>query len=291
VSPLYVYDKRGTELFELQCRTPEYYLRRVEAALLREHAAEIVDHCGFVPIVELGAGTADKTRILLGEYEAEDVPCDYYPIDVDTETLSEAADRLVAAFPHLVVHCLGTTYQDGLRALPPLSGPRLYLFLGSSIGNMEWQEIVEFLAELYSNMPQGSFFLVGADLDKDPATINQAYNDAAGHGPRSTLNILAHLNWRYGSDFALECFRYQSHYNATLKRNEVQIESVIDQIVTLSTLDFQVAFAAGERIDAEIMWKFDPDAFMWLLQGAGFSLARRWIQEVYQYGLFLFVRR
>jgi L-histidine Nalpha-methyltransferase len=290
VSAMYVYDKRGTELFERQCLTAEYYLRRVEAALLREHAAEIVEHCGFLPIVELGAGTADKTRILFAEYEANGVDCHYFPIDVDTETLSVAAKRLIDAFPNLMVHCLGTTYEQGLRTLPSSQAPRLYLCLGSSIGNMQWHEIVEFLADLHLHMPQGSYFLVGADLDKDPAIINSAYNDAAGYGPRSTMNILAHLNRRYGGDFALDQYCYRSSYNAALKKNEVHIESLVEQVVTLRALDFRVAFSAGELIDAEIMWKFEPDGFVELLGAAGFLPVRRWIQAVYQYGLFLFVR-
>ena len=290
VSATYVYDKRGTALFERQCLTPEYYLRRVEAALLREHAAEIADLCGFVPIVELGAGTADKTRILIGEYAAKHVRCDYYPIDVDTVTLSETAGRLVDIFPNLEVHCLGTTYQAGLRALPLSQTPKLYLFLGSSIGNMEWREIVEFLADLHRHMPEGGHFLVGADLHKDPAIIDRAYNDSAGYGPNSTLNMLAHLNWRYDGNFVLERFRYRSRYDAALKKNVVHIESLLEQVITLRALNFDVRFAASELIEAEIMWKFDPHEFVALVEGAGFSSVRQWVHEVYQYGLFLFRR-
>src|SRR6266436_3919137 len=138
ISSVYVYDKRGTGLFERQCGTPEYYLRRVESQLLNRYAGDIVELCGFLPIVELGAGTAEKTRSLLAEYAKHGVRCDYFPIDVDTETLSEAMRMLVSAFPLLHVHCLGTMYHEGLRARPPCPQGRLFTFLGSSLGNMEW---------------------------------------------------------------------------------------------------------------------------------------------------------
>ncbi|MDP9013242.1 MAG: L-histidine N(alpha)-methyltransferase [Pseudomonadota bacterium] len=291
VSSVYVYDKWGTELFELQCGTPEYYLRRVEAQLLRSHAADLIGMCGCVPIVELGAGTAEKTQILFAEFEKRGVWCDYFPIDVDIETLSRTAHRLTAHFPHLVVHCLGTTYQHGLRTLPACAPARLFLFLGSSLGNMELAEIDDLLSQLFRYANPGDYLVLGADLDKDPAVINRAYNDAAGYGPRSTLNILSHLNHRYDGNFVVDQFRYRSRYNVELKRNEVRIESLIDQSVTLDRLGVTVAFGANELIDAEIMWKFDPAALASILERAGFSMVQQWIEPTYRYGLFLMRRR
>src|SRR5712675_590600 len=141
ISSVYVYDKRGTELFERQCDTPEYYLRRTETQLLNCCAGDIVGLCGPLPIVELGAGTAQKTRILLREYAKRELRCDYLPIDVDVATLTESAHELVSAFPLLYVHCLGTTYENGLRLVPSWPQPRLFVFLGSSLGNMEWREV------------------------------------------------------------------------------------------------------------------------------------------------------
>src|SRR6266478_1930595 len=128
ISSVYVYDKRGTALFERQCDTPEYYLRRVESQLLKWYSGDIVELCGFLPIVEVGAGTAEKTRTLLAEYAKQGMRCGYFPIDVDTETLAESARMLVSAFPLLSVHCLGTTYHEGLRALPRTDRTRLFLF-------------------------------------------------------------------------------------------------------------------------------------------------------------------
>jgi dimethylhistidine N-methyltransferase len=287
ISPVYVYDKRGTELFERQCGTPEYYLRRIETQLLNDHASHIVELCGPLPVIELGAGTAEKTRVLLAEYAKRGVRCDYFPIDVDTETLAESARKLVSDFPLLVVHCLATTYEKGLRALPACPQARLFMFLGSSIGNMEWREIEHLLSQLFDSGAPGDYFLLGADLDKDPAIIDAAYNDSAGYGPRSTLNMLDHLNHRYGGNFITDNFRYRSQYDRHRKRNDVWIESLVDQTVTLASLGLTVSFRAGELIEAEIMWKFDPDELAALLSGAGFSMVRRWIQPVYRYGLFL----
>jgi L-histidine N-alpha-methyltransferase len=287
ISSIYVYDKRGTELFERQCGTPEYYLRRVESQLLNAYAGEIVGLCGFPPIVELGAGTAEKTRILIAEYAKRGKRCDYFPIDVDLETLSESAQRLASALPILFVNCLGATYQEGLRLLPRSPCARLFMFLGSSLGNMEWQEIDDLLSQLFDNGAPGDYLLLGADLDKDPAIIDRAYNDSAGYGPCSTLNMLDHLNHRYGGNFVTDNFRYRSKYDSRTKRNEVRIESLVDQTVTLGSLGFTVSFSAGELIYAEVMWKFDPDELSAVLDGAGFSMMRRWIEPVYRYGLFL----
>jgi dimethylhistidine N-methyltransferase len=287
ISSIYVYDKRGTELFERQCGTPDYYLRRVESRLLNWYAGDIVGLCGFPPIVELGAGTSEKTRVLLAEYAKHGMRCDYFPIDIDTETLSYSARELVSTFPLLFVHCLGTTYHKGLRALPLCSGARLFMFLGSSLGNMEWREIDGLLSELFDSGRRGDYFLLGADLDKDPAVIDRAYNDSAGYGPRSTLNMLNHLNRRYGGNFVVNNFRYRSKYDSRMKRNEVRIESLVDQTVTLSALGITVSFGAAELIDAEVMWKFDPDELNSVLDRAGFSMARRWIEPTYRYGLFL----
>ena len=290
ISAVYVYDQVGTPLFEQQCRTPEYYLRRAEAVLLKAYAADIVRLCGVLPIVELGAGTAEKTRILLAECAKRGTRCDYFPIDVDVETLMGAAHRLVEDYPKLFVHCLGGTYQECLAALPRDGRPRLFLFLGSSLGNMEWHEMQALLAQISRHTAPGDHLLVGADLDKDPAVIDRAYNDAAGFGARSTLNMLTHLNWRYGGDFAMDRFAYRSVYDAGARRNEVRIESLVQQTVTLRDLEFRVALGESELIDAEVMWKFEPWKLTQLLENAGFSLVREWIEPIYRYGIFL-VRR
>jgi L-histidine N-alpha-methyltransferase len=165
--------------------------------------------------------------------------------------------------------------------------PRLFLFLGSSLGNMEWPEMDALLAQIYRHTAPGDYLLVGADLDKDPAVIDRAYNDAAGFGARSTLNMLAHLNWRYGGDFAMDQFAYRSAYDAGARRNEVRIESLVQQTVTLRDLEFRVALGESELIDAEVMWKFEPMELTQLLENAGFSLVREWIEPVYRYGIFL----
>lgn len=287
ISSVYVYDKTGTALFERQCATPEYYLRRAESRLLGRCAAQITSTCGTSSIVELGAGTAEKTCILLAEFTKCGMRCDYFPVDVDIETLGESAERLASEFPSLSVHCLGTTYQSALRALPAWMSARLFLFLGSSLGNMEWPEIDSLLSELFDGSASGDYLLLGADLDKEPAVIDQAYNDSAGYGPRSTLNMLDHLNRRYGGNFVTSNFRYRSKYDPHTRRNEVRIESLMDQTVTLAAAGFTVSLSAGELIDAEVMLKFKPDEVEAALQRAGFGLVQRWIEPLYQYGLFL----
>ncbi len=197
ISSVYVFDKRGSELFEQQCATAEYYLRRAESDLLRSHAGEIAEEAGFAPLVELGAGTAEKTRIFFAEYVKRGKRCDYYPIDVDAQTLAHALPALTAEYSQLYAHCLGTTYVKGLEVLREERSAKLFLFLGSSIGNMELDEIDDLLRRIHDSGRRGDYLLVGADLNKDPSIIDRAYNDAAGCGRRSTLNMLSHLNARY----------------------------------------------------------------------------------------------
>jgi uncharacterized SAM-dependent methyltransferase len=153
---------------------------------------------------------------------------------------------------------------------------------------MEWQEIHGLLSQLFDSGAQGDYLLLGADLDKDPAIIDRAYNDSAGYGARSTLNVLDHLNRRYGGNFVAERFRYRSRYDSRMRKNEVRIESLVDQTVTLAALGFTLSLGAGELIDAEVMWKFDPEELAAILDNAGFSMLRRWIEPTYRYGLFLF---
>ena len=131
---------------------------------------------------------------------------------------------------------------------------------------------------------------MGVDLDKDPAEIDRAYNDVQGYGAQSTLNMLHHLNWRYDGDFRVEQFCYRSRYDAAMRRNEVRLESVIAQPVRLRKLDLTISFQSGECIEAEIMWKFDPEELSQRFARAGFIPARRWIHPVYRYGLFLLRR-
>jgi uncharacterized SAM-dependent methyltransferase len=156
---------------------------------------------------------------------------------------------------------------------------------------MDLQEIDELLSQLFRAGSTGDHLLLGIDLDKDPAIINAAYNDSAGWGPRSTLNMLPHLNHRYGGNFLTCNFAYRSQYNARLRRNEVYIESLVDQSVTLSSLRFSAFFARSEWIEAEVMYKFDPGDLASILDRAGFSMVRRWIDPVYRYGLFLLGHR
>jgi L-histidine Nalpha-methyltransferase len=156
---------------------------------------------------------------------------------------------------------------------------------------MESRDIDGLLGDLFRHGSPGDYLLLGADLHKDPAIIDRAYNDSAGYGARSALNALSHLNRRYGGDFALDRFRYLSRYDAAAMRNEVRFESVADQTVTLARLGLTISFARSELIEAEVMWKFDPDALSSRLSDAGWKEVERWIDPVHRYGLFWLRRR
>jgi L-histidine Nalpha-methyltransferase len=287
ISAVYVYDEAGNQLFEKQCEQPEYYLTRVEARMIEARAAEILSLTGFAHLVELGAGNAQKTQAFFQAFAAGNKQCVYYPIDVDREVMARALPALIERFPGLTVHAVVGTYELGLEALPP-GVPRLFLFLGSTIGGMEKAEYGALLRRIRASMGPADFLLVAADLEKDADIIQRAYNDAAGYGPRSTLNILSHLNWRYLGDFDPGKFAYHSQYKPERQRNEIHIVSRVTQWITLKKLDLRVPFAAGEPIHAEIMWKFNPEALVQEVGALGYEYARRWTDAEFSYGLFLF---
>jgi len=147
-----------------------------------------------------------------------------------------------------------------------------------------------FLAQLSQSCAPGDFLLVGADLDKNAAMIDAAYNDAQGFGPQSTLNMLHHLNRRYRGNFDVSRFHYRSRYNPSVRCNEVHIESLVAQSISLASLQFTTELSAGELIDAEIMWKFDPDELTERCRRFRFAPVQRWIDPVLRYGLFLLRR-
>lgn len=265
--PKYFYDERGAELFEAICATPEYYPSRTEEALLLAHASHIVDAAGARHLVELGSGSARKTRHLLDAYDALGRPCVYWPFDVSAGMLVESSRALVRDYPWLRVHALVGDYLGGLRdvGLPRDGEGRLFAFLGGTIGNFEEWEASTFLREIRALMDPNDRLLLGADRVKDRAVLTAAYNDSQGVTAAFNKNVLEVLNRGLAGDFDPACFEHEAVYNAESSRIEMYLEVQQNHTVTLQALEHTLVLEAGERICTEVSRKFSTQALRHLL--------------------------
>ncbi len=302
----FFYDEHGSLLFERISALPEYYPTRTERRLLADCAPAIARATGQATLVELGSGSAEKTRLLLDAYEALGGALRYVAIDVSRASLEGAAERLLADYPRLEFGAVVGRYEEALAALseplpaaappgpeapepeaPDQAPPRLILFLGSTIGNLTPEETSLFLARLRVHSRPGDYFLVGTDLDKDPRIIEAAYNDAQGVTAAFNLNMLRHLNRRFRGDFALPQFAHRAFYDRARRQIEMQLESRMEQRVSLAALGLEARFQAGERMRTEISRKFDLDEVGAELIRHGFAPVARWSDAKAWFGLTL----
>ena len=275
IPPKYFYDQQGSQLFEQICQQPEYYLTRTEAAILAERAADIVDEVGECTLVELGSGSAVKTRLLLDECQRRHHHMRYVPIDISASMLEATARSLTADYPHLYIDALATDYLNGLAALPN-SQVRLVLFLGSNLGNFTSGEQAQLFGHLASSLQAGDHLLLGLDLRKPVAILESAYNDAAGVTAAFNLNLLQRLNRELQAGFDLSTFSHLAFYNQQVHQIEMHLRSNLAQEVTIAELDLQISFHAGETIHTEISRKFDPAEISAQLALYGFEPRALW---------------
>lgn len=288
LSPKYFYDDRGSELFEQICQLPEYYLTRTETAILQQFGPAIAQLTGPCELVELGSGSATKTRILLDAYGASGSPLRYLPIDVSGGMLKQSALDLLSRYPTLEIHGLIATYETGLQQLPSRQLPtRMICFLGSTLGNLNPPECQQFFAQVRSGLQPGEYFLLGIDLQKPIPQLEAAYNDSQGVTAAFNLNLLSHLNWRFQGNFDLKQFEHWAFYNESQHQIEMHLRSLIDQTVTLAALDFAVPFQAGETIFTEISRKFDLSQIQPELRSHGLAPCQVWTDPEQQFGLIL----
>jgi dimethylhistidine N-methyltransferase len=275
----WLYDEEGSRLFDAICALPEYYIPRAETAILAAHAGAIV---GALPpgatIVELGSGSAAKTRLVL-EAALEHAPgrVRYVPIDISATMLAASAEGLLADYPRLDIVGIAGTYEEGLGALPGLGpAPKLILWLGSNVGNFTRPAAAAFLREVRGRMGPRDRFLLGVDLRKDPAVLALAYDDPAGVTARFSLNLLLRINRELGGDFDLGGFRHQAEYDQVDGRVIIHIVSVRAQTVQIRDLGMTVCFRAGERIHTEDSYKYSRDEIGALLAAAGLRRVDGW---------------
>jgi dimethylhistidine N-methyltransferase len=274
----YFYDAAGSALFEEICGLPEYYLTRVEDAILAEHAGAMVAGWAEPPtLVELGSGSAEKTRRLIAAGLARYGRLHYVPIDVSGAAIEASCVGLVRDFPALRVTGFVGDYHESLAgAVRRLGGPKLVAFLGSSVGNYEPAEAVALLARVAGLMGPDDRFLLGADLVKDPARLERAYDDPRGVTARFNRNLLVRINRELGGDFAAERFQHRAVYRADLARVEMHLVSLDDQTVTVPAAEVSVRLAVGESIHTENSHKYTEELLRALARAAGFAEESAW---------------
>jgi dimethylhistidine N-methyltransferase len=288
--PKYLYDPLGSRLFDAICHVDEYYPTRAENEILTMHAQEIV---AALPdcrtLIELGSGSADKTRRIIEALLRRHRDLLFIPIDISASALEKSSRALLAAYPTLRIEAYAADYLEGLAAmqsLPP--GPALMLFLGSNIGNFEKAEALTFLQAIRRILRQGDALLLGADLKKDRATLEAAYNDALGVTRAFIVNELARINRELGGNFDLWAFGLRSVYNEEAGCVEVFLESLKSQSVTISGLEMTIEFAAGEWIHMEHSYKFDVAGLSQMGLQSGFGLEHTWLDSQQRFSSNLF---
>jgi dimethylhistidine N-methyltransferase len=267
----FLYDARGSALFDEICELPEYYLTRAETAILQAHATDIARLAGKgCALVEFGSGSSVKSRLLL---DAMDLAV-YAPIDISRSHLDASAAGLRRDYPSLRIEPVCADYM-ALDELPQLGAARrLGFFPGSSIGNLEPQEAIAFFHKARALLGSDGALVLGADLKKDPGRLHAAYNDDAGVTAAFTLNLLRRMNRELQATFDLDGFRHEAFYNAREGRIEIYFQSLRDQSVIVAGHTF--AFAAGERVHTEYSYKYDLPGLRRMALAGGFRIAKTW---------------
>ena len=288
--PVYFYDDRGSRLFDEITRLPEYYPTRAERAILEAHAKDMVEMAGADVLVELGAGTCDKSRVLLDAMHACGHLGSYLPLDVSATTLEEASIALSEEYPGLAVRAVVADFHHHLGHLDS-EGRRLISFLGGTIGNFDPTQRREFLSELIEVMKPGDRFLLGTDLLKDREKLVAAYDDSAGVTADFNRNVLHVLNRDLGANFAPDRFEHVARFNEEGSCIEMWLRSLDDTEVHIADLGLDVPFAAGEEMLTEISTKFAPDALWAELVAAGLEVEASWTSPGDEFLLTMALRR
>ncbi len=276
--PKHFYDARGAELFDQICDLPEYYPTRAERAILERHAGEISALTGAAELVELGSGTASKTRVLLDALHGDGTLLRYVPVDVTESMVRECAAELTAEYPGLRVHGVIGDFERHLDQVPPAVGPRIVAFLGGTIGNFPPGSRRRVLREIARLLGPDDYLLMGTDLVKDPAVLEAAYDDEQGVTAEFNRNVLRVLNRELGADFEPDDFEHVALFNREHEWIEMRLRARREHTTLVRDLDLPVHFDAGEEMRTEISAKFTAARIESDLSSAGLELVR-WLTD------------
>jgi uncharacterized SAM-dependent methyltransferase len=304
----FFYDEEGSQLFEQICELPEYYVTRAEREILAAHADEIVASLPAggggsdpVDLVELGSGSAAKTRLLIDALLRRQPALRYVPVDISRSALEASARGLLAAYRGVRVDAVAAEYHDGLRYLAnldalaagtagvtrttqtaavagsaPASRFKLLLWLGSNVGNLDRDEAAAFLRGVCAQMGPDDRLLIGIDRRKERAVLEAAYDDAQGVTARFNKNLLARINRDLGGHFDLDSFVHRARYHETAGRIAMELVSTRAHAVRIDALQMAVPFAAGEAIHTENSFKYSDEEIESLAARSGFAVERQW---------------
>jgi L-histidine N-alpha-methyltransferase len=269
--PKYFYDQRGSELFEEITRLPEYYPTRTERALLVEWMPRLIPELGTRTLIELGAGSAEKSRIILSAMREAGTATRYIPIDVSASFLNQTATRLRREYPGLLVEPVVADISEEFTPPPVSAHPALYAFLGGTIGNFYPPAAIRLLNRIRSAMRFEDRFLMGVDLRKSVARIEAAYNDSQGVTAAFNRNMLLVLNHELGAEFDPDRFEHRAFYEPVTHRIEMHLVSTIDQNIRIPGIGV-VHFDQGEALRTEISCKHDRTSVAQLFAAAGLRI-------------------
>jgi L-histidine N-alpha-methyltransferase len=276
--PKHFYDARGAELFDRICELPEYYPTRAERAILERTATELAALTSAVELVELGSGTAAKTRVLLDALHAAGTLVRYVPVDVTESMVRDCAETLAEEYPGLRVHGVIGDFERHLDRVPPAIGPRIVAFLGGTVGNFQPGSRRRFLRSIASLLGPEDYLLMGTDLVKDPDVLKDAYDDAAGVTAEFNRNVLRVLNRELQADFEPEDFDHIALFDSKHEWIEMRLRARREHTTMVRALDLAVHFRAGEEVRTEISAKFTPQRLEGDLAAAGLELVR-WLTD------------
>ena len=286
LSPRYFYDERGSELFERITELDEYYPTRCEREILQERSSEIVEAAEPRALIELGSGSAAKTRVLLDAMSEASCLEAYAPVDISEEITRDTADRIASEYEGVTVLGHVCDFELDLERVP-VEGPRVIAFLGGTIGNFPPAQRASFLRRIANLLDPEDRFLLGTDLVKDRATLELAYDDPEGVTAAFNTNVLAVLNDRLDADFDLDAFEHVARWDADNLWMDIRLRSLKHQVIDIRALDLQVAFAAGEEMRTEISTKFMRPGLEGIYAEAGLELTDWWTDDEGLYALSL----
>ncbi len=286
--PKWFYDDRGSDLFDQITRLTEYYPTEAERSILRTHAGDIAAASGADTLVELGSGTADKTRVLLDALSKTGQLARFVPFDVSEGILRSSSAELLDEYPDLTISGVVGDFENHLREIP-LAGAKLTALLGGTVGNFDPEARRAFLADIVAGMKPGDSFLLGTDLVKDIDRLELAYDDPYGITAEFNKNVLHVLNARVGANFVVDDFEHYAKFDTENEWIDIRLKSLVAQEVRLEELDLDISFAEGEFLHTEISSKFRREGIAAEVAEVGLELTEWWTDENDDYALSLSV--
>ncbi len=289
LSPKWLYDDRGCELFDQITQLRQYYPTRAERSILEENAPHIQELSSASTLIELGSGTSEKTRLLLNAFDEAESLDRFLAFDVAEPTLRDAVGKIQADYPDAKVSGIVGDFTQHLHALPS-GGVRMIVFLGGTIGNFPASQRTEFLADIAQSLQPGDSLLLGTDLIKDRSRLISAYDDIDGVTAAFNKNLLSVLNTELHAEFDLGLFQHVALFNESDSCIEMRLRSVTDQTVAILDLGLRIDFSAGEDLLTEISTKFAEEQVREELVAAGFNTQHCWTDPAGDFALWLAIR-